>query len=115
MDRSADVPALTDKHIPLKKAAKKLKIHSAAMFGEKPAANVKIALSGDESRYVPSRPNISLIGALNMGPNDKPRTYVVKGSVAIVSKTPKSNITSGIAGVYMELPKELHMHQLHIR
>jgi hypothetical protein len=47
------------------------------------------------------------MGALSMGPKDKPSTYVVRGKVATTSETLKSNITSGIPGAYIELPKAL--------
>jgi hypothetical protein len=82
-------------------------MQSAVIFGENAAAKVKIAPIGGDTRYVPSLPNISLIGALSIGPNDNPSTYVVRGRVAIVCETRKSFMTSGIAGVYMELPNAL--------
>ena len=101
------MPAHTGRDAPPKKPAKNLKIHSAVMLGAKPAPRVKSALIGTEVRYVPSRPMVSLIGALSMGPKDKPSTYVVRGKIATISETLKSSITSGTPGAYTELPKAL--------
>ena len=84
---SADVPAQTGNGVPPKKPAKNRSIHRAVILGEKPAPRVKSALIGTAMRYVPSRPIVSLIGALSIGPKERPKTYVVKGSVATASET----------------------------
>jgi hypothetical protein len=98
-NKSAEVPAQTGKDAPPKKPAKNRRMQSAVMLGANPAAILNSALIGGDMRYVPIRPIISLIGALSIGPKDKPKTYVVRGTVAMVSETPKSNMTSGTAGV----------------
>jgi len=57
---------------------------------------------------------VSEIGALIIEEKPSASTYVVKGNTATVSDTLKSIITSGIAGVYMEVPKALRRDQLRV-
>jgi hypothetical protein len=58
-------------------------------FGANPAPSVNIAMAGMAIQYVPTLPMVSLIGALIKGPNERPKTNVVSGPVAIVLDTQK--------------------------